>query len=190
MPAPAIVQAPTHLAPLLEEFARTKPARACAHPAGAYANCLAVSSRCAEWLRARGVECGMLLLSGSVEPFPEGSGRWPFCDPREFSHSVVRVGDWSIDWTARQFRPGADWPEVAHVDWLASRWHAVETWACARCAALVAHPRHRELTPSRLERAHRDIARATRGRGPFGDPRHDSPPALALLCACDGAARA
>ena len=178
---------PTHLALLLDEFARTEPARVCADPAGAYANCLAVSARCAEWLRARGVECGMLWLSGSREPFPDGSGRWPYCDPREFRHATVRVGQWSIDWTARQFQPRAEWPEVMHVDALPVRWRLTEQWACPRCPELVADPRHRELTPSPLERAHREVARATRGRGPFSDPRHDGAPELSALCACDGA---
>ena len=97
--------APQWLATLLEDFATTDCARVCADSAGAYANCLAVSVDCAEWLRARGVECGLLCLAGSREPFPEGSGRWPFFDSRAIRHWTVRAGDWSIDWSARQFSP-------------------------------------------------------------------------------------
>jgi hypothetical protein len=185
MPERAGVGVPSRLAVLLDEFGRTEPARVCADPVGAYANCLALSAQCAEWLRERGVACGVLRHSGSRATFPDGSGRWPFVDPREIRHWTVRVGPWSIDWSARQFRPQADWPDVMPVDSLRAAWGLTEDWACPRCPVLVAHPRHRELTPNGLERAHRQIARATRGRGPFGDPRHDDTPGLAVLCACD-----
>ena len=129
---------PAHLAAALREFRRTKHARACADPAGAYANCLAASARCAEWLRARGIGCGLLMFSGSLEPFPDGAGRWPFCEPLECRHWTVRAGSWSIDWTARQFRPDAGWPEVSEVVALAARWRLTADWACDRCPELLA----------------------------------------------------
>ena len=179
--------APTHLTVLLQEFAQTDAARVCADPAGAYANCLAMSALCAEWLRARGVQCGIVWYSGSREPFPEAAGRWPYCDLQEISHWTVRAGDWSIDWTARQFQAQADWPDVRHVDSMAARWQRVQGWACDRCQEFVADPRHRELTPSRLDVTHRELALATGGRGPFADPRHDATTALVALCSCDRA---
>ena len=107
------------------------------------------------------------------------------CDPRDISHWTVRAGPWSIDWTARQFHAHAGWPAVEPVESMAARWELTEDWACERCPELVADPRHRALAPARLERAHREIARATRGRGPFEDPRHDGSAGLAALCACD-----
>jgi hypothetical protein len=179
----------TRLAVLLREFAQTEAARACADPAGAYANCLAVSVRCAEWLREQGMACALLRSSGSRVQFSEASGRWPLYDPQEVRHWTVRVGPWSIDWTARQFRPRTGWPEVKSVASLAAEWSMTDVWACHRCLELVAHPRHRELAPSELERAHREVARATGGRGPFADARHDGTPALVTLCACDAAQR-
>jgi hypothetical protein len=169
---------------LLWAFAQSAPARACADPAGAYANCLALSARCGQALRAAGVACGLLHLAGSLEPMPHGVGRWAFCDPAVIQHWTVRVGEWSMDWTARQFRAEADWPEVEPVGVLAARWRLVEDWACPRCTELVAHPLHMELTPAGLEREHRAVARATSGRGPFRDPRHDDTPALVRPCAC------
>jgi hypothetical protein len=169
----------------LRELARSGDLRACADPAGAYANCLAASARCAEWLRAREIECGLLLLTSSLEPFPHAAGRWPLCDPLECRHWTVRAGRWSIDWTARQFRPHADWPEVRPVDSLTARWRAVADWACASCPELLVHPLHRDFAPAPLERAHRDVARATRGGGPFADPRHDGTPDLISPCTCD-----
>jgi len=183
----APVEAPAQLARLLREFAQTDAARLCEHPAGAYANCLAVSVRCAEWLRAHGIECGLLHLAGSRAPFPQASGRWPFCDPREFRHWTVSAGPWSIDWSARQFEPQADWPDVRRADSLPARWELAEVWACHRCPELVADPRHLEFSPSDLERAHRDVGRATGGRGPFADRRHDGPPGLVSPCGCDPA---
>jgi len=175
----------TGLPVLLREFGRTEHARVCEEPAGAYANCLAVSVRCAEWLRTQAIACDLLRFSGSLTPFPQGSGRWPFHDPLEIRHWTVRVGPWSIDWTARQFWPEADWPELRRVDSLSERWSLTELWACHRCPELVAHPRHRELAPIGLARAHREVARATGGHGPFEDPRHDGTPSLlAPLCAC------
>ena len=166
------------------DFSQTEPARACQRPAGAYANCLAVSARCALWLRGRGVECGLLHMAGAERCCSGGAGRWPFTDPAETQHWTVRVGDWSVDWTARQFRPRARWPQVERVDALAGSWAMVEEWACPACPVLVADPRHMELTPAGLGRAHRALARASGGRGPFPDPRHDDSPALVVLCAC------
>ena len=178
---------PTDLEVLLQEFARTAPARSCAEPAGAYANCLAVSARCGEWLRSQGVECELMRFSGSRERFPEASGRWPFCDPDTIGHWTMRVGPWSIDWSARQFSPDADWPAVKRIDSLTADWSQVHVWACRRCPELVVHPLHRELAPSSLEQEHRAVARATSGRGPFPDPRHDGTPDPKSLCTCDGA---
>jgi len=180
----AAAQPPAVLAGLLREYEATDPARACKRSTGAYANCLAVSARCAHWLRARGVACGLMHLAGSLEPFPQAAGRWPFCDPADIQHWTVGVGDWSVDWTARQFRARARWPEVERVDALAARWRLVEVWACDSCPQLVADQRHLELTPAGLEREHRALAQASSGRGPFGDPRHDDTPALVKLCAC------
>ena len=175
---------PARLARLLREFARTEPVRACSEPAGAYANCLALSARCAEWLRSQGVECGLLRHAGSLSGFPQGAGRWPLHDPRTIGHWTVRAGPWSVDWTARQFRPQADWPEVERVDALGARWSLTEVWACERCRELVAHPLHRELAPAWLEQAHLEVARATGGAGPFADPRHDATGELVSLCTC------
>jgi hypothetical protein len=166
------------------EFRKTAAARVCKRPAGAYANCLALSVRCALWLRERGVECWLLHMTGAPERFGSGAGRWPFTDPAATQHWTVRVGDRSVDWTARQFRPGAGWPEVAHVDAVAASWALVEDWACPRCPELVADPLHMELTPAGLEREHRAVARATDGLGPFPDPRHDDTPPLVTMCSC------
>src|SRR5262245_22440481 len=101
---------------LLRAVAQTDWARACASPDGAYANCLAVSTRCALWLRDRGVASGLVHCEGSLAPFPAGAGRWPFCDPGTFHHWTVRVGDWSIDWSARQFDGRATWPRLDRVE--------------------------------------------------------------------------
>jgi hypothetical protein len=175
---------PDAVSRLLGDFEQTGPARACRRSTGAYANCLAVSARCAEWLRANGVDCGLLHLAASREPLPRAAGRWPLCDPADYQHWTVRAGDWSIDWTARQFRPLASWPEVDPVDALAARWRLVEDWACGRCAVLVADERHLELAPAGLARAHQAVAWATGGRGPFRDARHDETAALVRPCAC------
>jgi hypothetical protein len=176
---------PADLARLLRAFERTEPARACEQATGAYANCLAVSALCAQWLRARGVACGLLHLARSLQPFPQGSGRWPFCDPADAQHWTVRVGAWSVDWTARQFGGGqAGWPQVERVEALRARWRLVEDWACDRCPELIGHARHLELTPAGLEGTHRALARSSSGRGPFADPRYDDTPALVRLCAC------
>jgi hypothetical protein len=181
---------PAQPAALLHEFERSDAALACRRPAGAYANCLAVSARCVQWLRTCGVETGLVHLAGSLAPFPEGAGRWPFCDPAGIEHWTVRVGDWSVDWTARQFHRGAGWPALERVEALGARWRLVEEWACPRCPQLVADARHLELTPAGLAREHRALARSSGGRGPFRDPRHDGTPALVRPCACPpGAAR-
>lgn len=176
---------PAELVALLREFERTGPAGACADPAGAYANCLAVSTHCAHWLRDRGVACGLLHLVGSRAPSPEGAGRWPFCDPASTEHWTVRVEHWSVDWTARQFHPRAPWPQVERVDVLTARWLVAEDWACHRCSRLVIDVRHLELTAVGLDREHRAVAQASSGRGPFPDVRHDGTPPLAKLCACE-----
>jgi hypothetical protein len=176
----------TDLDRLLGEFAGTEAARACAEPEGAYANCLAVSVLCAGFLRANGIACGLLHLTGCRTPSSDGAaGRWPFCDAAGIEHWTVRTGRWSIDWTARQFGREAQWPLVEPVEALRERWRSREEWACDSCADLAADERHVQLAPAALHREHRTIGRATRGRGPFPDPRHDATPALVLLCACD-----
>jgi hypothetical protein len=169
---------------VLDEFASTDLARACATPDGAYANCLAVSVAFAVWLREHGIPCGLLRMAGSAQPFAAASGRWPFCDPAVFAHWTVSVGGASVDWSARQFDPAAAWPQVLPVAELASRWREVEPWACERCPELVADRRHVELAPVWLAERHRALASATAGRGPFADPRHDGTAVLVPMCAC------
>jgi hypothetical protein len=176
---------PAELERLLREFAATDAARACARPTGAYGNCLAVSVLCARRLRANGVECGLLQLTGSLVSLGAGAGRWPFCDPARVRHWTVRVGPWSIDWTARQLRRGAPWPLVERVDALPARWRVVDDWACHRCPEPLADERHVALAPAGLHREHRALARASGGLGPFFDPRHpEGTAALVSLCAC------
>jgi len=171
---------------LLRDFAATDAARACAEPHGAYANCLAASALCARWLRERGVESGLLHLSGSLEPFDASAGRWPFYEPAQLEHWTVRAGAWSIDWTARQFSASAAWPAVERVEALTERWGRVDDWACHRCPELVSDERHQALAPAALEREHREVAIARAGgrSNPFHDPRHDDSAPLVRLCAC------
>ena len=78
-------------------------------------------------------------------------------------------------------------PDVEPVASIAARWRLALDWACPRCPRLVADPRHLELTPPLLERAHRETARATAGRGAFPDPRYDDTAPLTTVCACAGA---
>ena len=169
---------------VLDEFRRSSAARACADPQRAYANCLALSALCAQRLRAAGVACGLLHLAGSRDSLTNAAGRWPYCDPAGLQHWTVAVGAWSIDWTARQFAAAAAWPDVRPIEELTASWGVVEPWACERCEPLVAHRLHLELAPAWLESAHRAIARASAGRGPFPDPRHDTTPPLVKPCAC------
>jgi hypothetical protein len=180
--------APPQLDVLLGEFAGTETARACARPAGAYANCLAASALCARWLRANGVACGLLHLAGSRTELRGRVGRWPVCDPAGVEHWTIWSGPWSIDWTARQFRRDAPWPLVEPIEALAVRWRTVEVWACERCPEVLGDERHAALAPAALHREHRAIARASGGVGPFPDPRHDGTTPLVRLCLCDQSA--
>ena len=175
------------MSPPVRGFALTGAARACATPRGAYANCLALSAGYTAWLRARGVPAGILVARGSRVAFPTAAGRWPDCDPEDYAHWVTFTGDHCVDWTRRQFQPDADWPAVLPVDALGGAWRDVTVWACENCPELVADPLHRELAPAGMHAEHRAIARATRGAGPFPDPRHDGRAALAPLCACAAA---
>jgi hypothetical protein len=170
--------------PPLHRFAASEAARACAAPAGAYANCLVLSVRYTAWLRECGVAAGLLVLRGSRTQFPSAAGRWPYCDPSHISHWTTVAGDWSVDWTARQFDPRAAWPRVEPVTALAAAWEHVSIWACERCAEPLADPRHGHLAPPELHAEHRLRARETAGIGPFSDPRHDGTPALVALCRC------
>jgi hypothetical protein len=168
--------------PPLEGFAATAAARACAAPAGAYANCLAVSARYAEWLRDRGVPAGLLVLRGRRRPTAAGAGRWPFRDPTGILHWTVAVDGWSVDWTARQFDPHEPWPRVDPIAALADAWDEVASWACERCPELLIDPRHGELAPPDLHADHR--RRASAGADRFPDPRHDGTAPLVAPCAC------
>lgn len=174
----------------LLEWSRTGTAAACARPTGAYANCLAASATCGAFLRDAGIECGLMHLTGSRREFGSGAGRWPYYDHARLQHWTVRAGDWSIDWTARQFEHRAAWPVVERVETLAQFWRHVEEWACPRCPRLVSDDRHLALAPATLHRRHRALARASGGLGPFPDPRHDGTTALVRLCACEPVSRA
>ena len=96
-------------------------------------------------------------------------------------------GDAAVDWTWRQFEPGAAWPARLPVEALAAGWQEVAVWACEDCAELVADRRHQELAPAGMHAEHRALARATGGAGPFPDPRHDRTAPLEPLCSCAAA---
>ena len=173
--------------PPVSGFALTEAALACATAEGAYANCLALSVRYARWLRGRGEPAALLRVAGSRSGFPAAAGRWPHCDPGTYAHWVTVSGDVTVDWTWRQFEPGAAWPVVAPVDTIGAGWREVSVWACEDCRELVADRRHEELAPAAMHARHRAIARATGGAGPFPDPRHDRTAALEPLCSCAAA---
>ncbi len=168
--------------PPLDGFAATPAARACAAPAGAYANCLALSARYAEWLRDQGTPAGLLVLRGRRRPVSAGAGRWPFRDPASILHWTVAVEGWCVDWTARQFDPLEPWPRVDPIAALDKDWDAVVSWACERCPELLADPRHGQLAPPDLHAAHHHRARTSAGRLP--DPRHDGTAPLVTTCGC------
>ena len=174
------------MSPPVRGFALTGAARACATPEGAYANCLALSARYAAWLRDAGLPAGLLAMRGSRAAFPSAAGRWPGCDPEDYSHWVTFSGEHCVDWTWRQFDREAAWPIVLPVDALTGAWHEVRVWACATCPDLVADPLHQALAPADMHAEHRALARATGGAGPFPDPRHDTTPALVPMCSCGG----
>jgi len=168
--------------PPVRGFALTGAARACTTPEGAYANCLALSARYAAWLRERGEPAAMLALLGSRRAFPDAAGRWPLCAPAAYPHWVTVSRGWAVDWTRRQFEPGAAWPAIVPESEIAEAWDDVRVWACERCPDLVADRRHAELAPAGMHLEHRRLARETAGMGPFPDPRHDVDGPLRPLC--------
>jgi hypothetical protein len=170
------------LEPLIAAFALEAEAVHCVTPRGAYANCLALSGRFAAWLRSRGVLCSMVRAAGYRGSLDTAAGRWPHADPRSFEHWITVVDGFAIDWTARQFDPEAAWPSVTPVADLRAAWEQVDCWSCAEVAGLVNDPVHLELAPPRMDVAHRRIARATAGAGPYPDPRHVDSAALMSLC--------
>jgi hypothetical protein len=173
------------VSPPVRGFALTGAARACTTPEGAYANCLALSARYTAWLREQGEPAGIVALLGSRRAFADAAGRWPLCPPAGHSHWVTVSGGWAVDWTRRQFEPGADWPATMPAAELADAWRDVRVWACERCPELVADPLHEQLAPAGMHLEHRRLAGETDGRGPFPDPRHERHPSLEPLCACD-----
>jgi hypothetical protein len=174
----------TELERLAAQFAAREDATHCASPAGAYANCLAMSARFTEWLRARGVAAGILHLTGMKAPLDAGAaGRWPACDPSTFQHWTTLVGDAAVDWTARQFDPAAPVPTVAPAAELTEGWNEAEVWACEHCDRLVDDDAHADMAPAGLDTEHAALARATAGTGPFPDPRHDTTAPLTRICA-------
>ncbi|MGZ6641411.1 MAG: hypothetical protein ACXVFT_06175 [Solirubrobacteraceae bacterium] len=171
-------------AALIAAFRAEHAAAACAEPAGAYANCYAMSLRFAAWLRARDVPCSVLHLRGSRSPFPDAAGRWPPCAPERFEHWVVEAGGLAIDWTARQFVPDAPLPLVLDRAELGRRWREISSWLCVACDPGRAEPAHADLALGDLHLVHREIAVRTAGAGPFADPRHPPASVLAPLCGC------
>lgn len=167
---------------LLDAFGTTPEARAGATPAGAYANCYALSVAFARWLHERNVRCQILHLVGSRKPLPDAVGRWALCDPATAQHWAVRVGRWTVDWTARQFSPQADFPCVKSRRRLEREWLLIDKWACAGCIT-TADERHLALASPALYEEHYSAATSTAGAGPFPDSRHDLTAPLLKTCA-------
>ncbi len=147
--------------------------------------CLAVSAQFAQWLREKKIRAGLLHLSGMRNNLADGaSGRWPFTDRSTFGHWTVLVGEWSIDFTGKQFDPTVPTPLIVTVDSLKNDWDLVEVWACESCDRLVDDAIHADLAPLEMAEEHRNIAQRTQGEGPFPDPRHMTSASLCKICNC------
>lgn len=95
------------LARAMEYFAKLHPHLAT--PEGAYDQCIAASAAFIDLLLDRGV----------ITRARAGARNWEVLEVdvvNHVSHYAARVGSTIIDWTARQFDPGADWPKVWAAD--------------------------------------------------------------------------
>jgi hypothetical protein len=185
MPSPwlnAAAQPPADLAAALESFAATPTAAACATPAGAYANCYAISIACARHLRQLGVACALLQVEGMRVAPSRAAGRWPWADHTRYQHWAVLAGGWVIDWSARQFDSDAAWPLVCPQDAYTVSWVGSQVWACELCVDVCGDERHASIID--LDAVHRSIALQSAGVGPYPDPRHDGTTPLERVCRC------
>lgn len=87
---------------------------------GAFSRCKEVSAEYTLHLRAHGIEADWVQTAGALGSFPHADRRWQDLPKYFWQHYLTRVTgpDGSavyIDWTARQFDPDADHPQVTDV---------------------------------------------------------------------------
>ncbi|KKL90102.1 hypothetical protein LCGC14_1908060, partial [marine sediment metagenome] len=108
-------------APLLEEFMDSAPwiTPTCRSQAAAKGQCGDMSLQFHKFLKLKGVDSDLVELTDYT-----GYG----AESEYEAHTVVRVGDLFVDWTARQFDPTAPAPLVLDEEELRAYWEHKQTW--------------------------------------------------------------
>lgn len=91
-----------------------------ADPEGAFSRCKEVSAEYTEHLRAHGIDAEWVQVVGPRGDFPAAQEPWRGLRQDFWQHYLTRApgpdGDYYVDFTARQFDPEADHPQIVRAD--------------------------------------------------------------------------
>ena len=88
---------------------------------GAFDRCKPTSAAYTAWLQDQGVEATWVQVVSPTGSFPDAHPSWKRIEKYFWQHYVTHVTGpdgvaWEVDWTARQFNPDADFPQIRPVD--------------------------------------------------------------------------
>lgn len=96
-----------------------EPPRGTDDPKGAFSRCKEVSAEYTDFLHSHDIDADWVQVCGPSREFPGAQQQWKTVEQSYWQHYVTRVpgpdGDVYVDWTARQFDPEADHPQITPV---------------------------------------------------------------------------
>lgn len=114
-----------HLAHVIKDFVRAFPRLAT--QTGAVNKCKMVSYEAVLYLRQRGFNARLIHLQNCPKPtYPSPHRQWAERRRDTWSHYVVGIGHWAIDFTAKQFDAAAAIPTVTPLAQVRAVWATVE----------------------------------------------------------------
>ena len=94
---------------------------------GAYNKCKFVTMELCKWLRNRNIRAIPVHIQGTDKSkYPEAHQDWQDKRGSQWTHYVVKVGNYVYDLTARQFGPQEDLVKITRYQDLQGRWDTVE----------------------------------------------------------------
>ena len=114
-----------HLAHVIKEFVRAFPRLST--QAGAVNKCKMASYEAVLYLRQRGFNARLIHLQNCPKPaYPNPHRVWAEKRRDQWSHYVVGIGHWSIDFTAKQFDATVSMPLIQPLTQVRALWVEVE----------------------------------------------------------------
>lgn len=122
---PVIPNRGKHLAHVIKDFVRAYPRLAT--QSGAVNKCKMASYEAVLYLRQRGFNARLIHLQNCPKPtYPNPHRQWVDKRRDQWSHYVVGIGHWAIDFTEKQFDVKASTPTIKPLTQVRELWSVVE----------------------------------------------------------------